>query len=111
MDEKVDIPNPEGVLQIIASDAFKGVDGMTELTVPSTVTELRRGAVTGCTALEKITFKDSFPAIFDLDGVVGSGLPLFCLEVDGQPMLLGCGSDRVSTQLIINRAHAILKNR
>lgn len=107
LDEYVEIPDPAGRLDRIASGAFSGNDIMTELTIPPSVKIMEPMAVSDCSALDKIVFEDSFPGSFDSLSVFDSGAPLVYMTVDGRRMLLGCFSDSHCAALISNRAKAI----
>ena len=107
VDERVDVPDPAGVLNTIASGAFRDNMIMTELWVPQTVEVMEYGAVADCSALERVFFEEDFPDSFDDDCITGSHHPQIYLVIDGQPILVGFFSDRKCAVLIRRCAEVI----
>ena len=107
IDEKVEIPNPSGELDTIAEGAFSDNTIMEELTVPSTVEVIGRGAVSRCDALRDILLREHLPADTDNEWIIGSGLQHIYIVSGGQPLFAGFYNSRYSADLIRRYATAI----
>ena len=107
VDKEVTIPNPTGELNRIAGGAFSDNTIMTELTVPSSVDVIERGALTRCSALKNVLFKDHFPSRFDRESIVDSGVQRLYLVVDAQPVYIGWYCDPFCTDLILRSVAAV----
>ena len=105
-DEYVDIPDAEGSLRAISSNAFDGNEMMTELCVPACVNTIEKGAVNSCSNLRSICFEGRFPDDFDAEAVIDSGSPFVYEEVGGVRLCLGFLHDKYNAALIRRNASA-----
>ena len=107
IDEVVNIPNPSGNLNTIATGAFRENHHFTEIHIPETVERIETGAVNDCNRLERIYFKNHFPTHFALKSILRCDNPAMCLEYEGQTYLLGYAAGTVDAQFVRINAAAL----
>lgn len=106
-DEIVKIPNPAGKLNTIATGAFRDNAIFTELHIPETVETMEPEAISNCSRLERIYFKDNFPDDYALDCVTRCECPAVCVEYGGRTFLLGYAAGNTDAQILRFSAGAL----
>ena len=107
MDEVVHIPNPAGKLTAVASGAFSDNTIFTELHSPETVERMEPQAISNCSKLRGIYFKDNFPDEYALDCITRCDCPAVYIEYDGRTYLLGYAAGRLDAQFLRLRAGSL----
>ena len=88
-DEKVVIPDEDGVLKTLAEGAIKDNENMTELYIPAGVNALHKQAITNCPKLRSIYFNGALPDEIDGDCYVGDEAAVLYEIRNGQPFCIG----------------------
>lgn len=109
-DEKVKIPDRGGELKSLAEGAIKDNENMTELYIPSGVSELHKEAISNCPKLHKIYFEDSLPEEIDPDCYVGEEAAILYQIKDGTPFCIGFLSGEQSMYMIRYLSASLEKN-
>lgn len=98
LEEIVDIPNPSGNLKTIATGTFKDNFIFTEIHVPETVENLEPEAVKTCSLLERVYFREHFPAYYADDAFVDCETPSVLIDYDGRLFHLGYAGGSIDAQ-------------
>ena len=89
IDEDVHIPDREGAVTAILSDAFTDNDIMTELTVPASIDTIDPHALNNCSKLQTLYFEGDFPQNAAGDALANSGTPPVYLLRGDEKIFLG----------------------